>query len=85
MVKKYVDFNTEKRQERSDDEFNKGFYKLFNNCIYGKSIENERKRINVKLINDKKTYLRCVNKPDTISQKIFDKDFLAVHCSKYSH
>ena len=85
MVKKYVDFNTEKRQERSDDEFNKGLYKLFNNCIYGKSIENERKRINVKLINDKKTYLRCVNKPDTISQKIFDKDFLAVHCSKYSH
>ena len=85
MVKKYVDFNTEKRQERSDDEFNKGLYKLFNNCIYGKSIENERIRINVKLINDKKTYLRCVNKPDTISQKIFDKDFLAVHCSKYSH
>ena len=57
-------------------------YKLLNNCIYGKSIENIRKRINVKLINNQKTYQRCVNKPSFISQKIFDKNFVAVHCSK---
>ena len=80
-LKKCVDFNTKKRQE-STDEFNKSFSKLFNNCIYGKSIENQRKRMNVKLINDKKTYQRCVNKPNFISQKIFDKSFVAVHCSK---
>ena len=30
----------------------------------------------------KKTYLRCVNKPSFTSQKIFDKHFVAVHCSK---
>ena len=52
-LKKYVDFNTKKRQE-SSDEFNKNLYKLLNNCVYGKSIENISKRINVKLINDKK-------------------------------
>ena len=49
-LKKYVEFNTKKRQE-SPDEFNKDLCKLLNNCIYGKSIENQRKRINVKLIN----------------------------------
>ena len=76
--KKYVGFNTEKRK-KSTDEFNKNLYKLLNNCIYGKSIENIRKRINVKLINDQKT---CVNKPIFISQKISDKNFVAVHCSK---
>ena len=80
-LKKYVDFNTKKRQE-STDEFNKNLYKLLNNCIYGKSIENQKKRINVKLINDKKSYQRCVNKPNFICQKIFDKNFVAVHCSK---
>ena len=80
-LKSYVDFNTKKRQERLD-EFNKNLYKLLNNCIYGKSIENQRKRMNVKLINDKKVYQRCVNKPNFISQKIFDKNFVAVHCSK---
>ena len=51
-LKKYVDFNTKKRQE-STDEFNKNLYKMLNNCIFGKSIENQRKRINAKLINDK--------------------------------
>ena len=46
-------------------------------------MENQRKKkINVKLINDKKVYQRCVNKPNYISQKIFDKNFVAVHCSK---
>ena len=73
-LKRYVDFNTEKRKQ-SNDEFNKGLYKLLNNCIYGKSIENQRKRINVKLVNDKKVYQRCVNKPNFRSQKIFDKNF----------
>ena len=58
-LKKYVDFNTKKRQERSD-EFNKNLDKLLNNFIYGKSIENIRKRINVKLINDKNTYQKGV-------------------------
>ena len=52
-LEKYVDFNTKKRQE-SSDKFTKSLYKLLNDCIYGKSIENQRKRINVKLINDKK-------------------------------
>ena len=57
-------------------------YKLLNNCIYGKSIENQRKRINVKLIHNQKTYLKCVKKPNFISQKIFDKNSVAIHCLK---
>ena len=52
------------------------------NCIYGKSCESVRKRMNVKLINNRKTYMRCVNKRNFISQKIFNKNFVAVHCSK---
>ena len=80
-LKKYVDFNTEKRQ-KSEDPFNQNRYKLLNNCIYGKSIENQRKRMNAKLSNDKKVYQKYVNKPNVISQKIFDKNFVAVHCSR---
>ena len=80
-LRKYVDFNTKKRQE-SSHEFNKDLYKLLSNCIYGKSFENIRKMINVKLVNDKKTYQKCVNKPSFISQKIFNKNFVAIHCSK---
>ena len=50
-LRKYVDFNTKKRPE-SGDEFTKNLYKLLNNCIYGKIVENIRKRIKVKFIND---------------------------------
>ena len=52
---------------------------MLTNCVYGKSMENIRKRINVKLINNSKEYLKCVSKPNFISQKIFDKNFIAVH------
>ena len=81
MVKKYAEFNTKKRQE-STDEFKKSFFKLLINYVYGKSMENIRKRINVRLINDSKKYLKCVSKPNFISQKIFDRNFVAVHCVK---
>ena len=48
-VKVFTDFNTEKRKLKNDD-FNKHLYKLFNNCIYGKSIENARKKNYVKIM-----------------------------------
>ena len=52
-LKEYVEFNMRKRQE-STDEFNKAFLKLLINCVCDKSVENIRKRINVKLINNSK-------------------------------
>ena len=42
-------------------------------------MENIRKRINVRLINNSKDYVRCVSKPNFISQKIFSKNFIAIH------
>ena len=42
-------------------------------------MENKRKRTNVKIINNTKDYIRCVSKPNFISQEIFDKIFVAVH------
>ena len=80
-LKSYVDVNTEKIKQ-SNFEFDKNFFKLMINCVYGKSMENIRKRINVKLINDSKTYFRCVNKPNFIAQKVFDKFFVAIRCVK---
>ena len=73
-LKENVEFNTKKRQE-SIDEFNKKNFKLLINCVAINAT-------NINLINNQKTYLRCVNKPNFISQKIFDKNFVAVHCAK---
>ena len=77
-LKEYIEFNTEKRK-KAKDQFNKNFFKLLVNCIYGKCVENLRKRISVKLINNSKDSVRSVSKPNFVSQKIFSKHFVAIH------
>ena len=56
-LKEYIDFNTDKRK----NSFDKDFLKLLINNIYGKTMENFRKRISVKLVNTAKNYVRCVS------------------------
>ena len=50
-LKKYVEFNTQKRIEieKNGDKVGKVLYKLMNNSMYGKTMVNFRKRIVVKL------------------------------------
>ena len=50
-----------------------------NNSVFGKAIENLRKRINVRLVNNTKCYIRYINKSSFDSQKIFSKHFVAIH------
>ena len=46
--------------------------------IYGKTMENLRKRIGVKLVNNEKDYMKHVSKPTFISQKICNKNFASM-------
>ena len=50
-----------------------------NNSTFGKTIENLRKRINVRLVNNAKDCIQYTNKPSFVSQKIFDKSFVSIH------
>ena len=49
------------------------------NSLYGKTTEKLRKRINVKLVNNPKDFLKYTSKPTYISHKIFGKDYAAIH------
>ena len=80
-LKSYIDFNTEKRKNAKNS-FEKDFFKLMNNSIFGKTMENLRKRVNVKLVTDEKKLDKFTAKPTFISSKIFNKDLMAVKCIK---
>ena len=77
-MKKYIDFNTEKRMNAAND-FEKDFFKLIINSAYGKTMENLRKRINVRLVNNAKDFLKHTGKPTYITHKFFGKDYAAIH------
>ena len=49
-----------------------------NSAIYGKTMENLRKRIDVKLANNKKGYLKCTSKPSYMLHKVFDNNSVLI-------
>ena len=77
-MKKYIDFNTQKRMNAAND-FEKDFLKLMINSVYKKTMENLRKRINVRLVDNKKDFLKYTSKPTHVTHKIFGKDYAAIH------
>ncbi|KAL9971514.1 hypothetical protein ACROYT_G017685 [Oculina patagonica] len=77
-LKEYIDFNTLKRTNAKNT-FEKDFFKLMNNSIFGKTMENLRKRVDVRLVTNEKKLLKMTSKPTYVSSKIFNEDLVAVH------
>ena len=77
----YIRKNTELRKE-ANNAFEKDFFKLMNNSVFGKTIENIRKRQNVKLIDDRKKALKLSSKPNFDRVTIFDEHLVAIHMKK---
>ena len=53
--------------------------KLMINNIYGKTMENVRKRINIRLVNNKKDFLKYTSRPTHIPDKVFDKNYACIY------
>ena len=77
-MKKYIDFNTEKRKNVTND-FEKYFFKLMINSVYGKTMENLEKTINLRLVKNEKDFLKYTSRPTYVTHILFDKDFAAIH------
>ena len=77
-LKQYIDFNTQKRTHAKNS-FEKDFFKLMNNSVFGKTMENIRKRVDVRLVTSKEKLSKLASKPTYVSSKIFNENLVAVH------
>ena len=83
-LKPYIDKNTNLRTQAKNN-FEKDFFKLMNNSVFGKTMENIRNRVNVKLVNTEERLKKLVAKPNLKSPpKIFSENLASVHLKKTS-
>ena len=53
-----------------------------NNSVFGKTMENLWKRVDVKLVTNKMTFVKLSSEPTFVSRKIINEDFVTIHKSK---
>ena len=80
-MKPYTDFHTQKRKE-ADNEADKNLFKRLNNAVYGKTTENKRKRIKIRITNTPKDFLKYASRFTYISHNIFGKNLVAINEKK---
>ena len=80
-LKTYGDFNTQLRTAAAND-FKKDFFKLMNNSVFGKMMENIRKHRNTKLVTTEEKHLRTVMKPNFKSGVLFGENLMGCEMGK---
>ena len=82
-MKPYIDFNTQKRKEATN-EADKNHFKLLNNAVYGKTMENMRKRIRIRIVKNSQDFIRYTSRPACVNWKVFGNYLAAIHEKKIS-
>lgn len=82
-MESYIRMNTELRKRATND-FEKDLYKLMNNSVFGKTMENLRKRVDVKLVrgNEEDKLRRLIASPAFARASIFDDDLAGIQMHK---
>ena len=81
FMKPFIEWNTKLRTAAKND-FEKELFKLASNAVYGKTMENVRNRINMKLVNDRKKKANLVRKINFKHATKFGEKIAAVHMKK---
>ena len=80
-MKPYINFNTRKRKEATN-EADKNHFKLLNKAVYGKTIENMRKRIKIIVVKNAKDFIKYTSRPTCVNWKVFENNLAAIHEKK---
>ena len=81
-LKPYIDLNTELKKKNAKNEFEKDFYKLKINSIYGKTVQNDRKHRDIKLITTEHKRYKLASEPNYHSTKCISKHLLVMKMKK---
>ena len=87
FMSSYIKMNVNLRTQAKNN-FEKDFYKLMNNSVFGKTMENIRNRVNIKLVNTEEQFKKLTAKPNYESRKILNdndnESLVSVHMKKTS-
>ena len=78
---KYIEMNTALRTKATSN-FEKDFFKLANNSVFGKTMENVRNSVDISLVTSKEKLLKLTCKPNYHSNTIFSENLIAVQMKK---
>ncbi|KAL4098045.1 hypothetical protein QTP88_022717 [Uroleucon formosanum] len=80
-LKSYIDFNTNLRSE-AKNEFEKEYFKLMNNSVYGRTMMNVRNHVDIRLCSKGSTVEKLITKPNFDRRTIFTENLAAVHMKR---
>ncbi|XP_048583266.1 uncharacterized protein LOC116615318 [Nematostella vectensis] len=80
-LKPYIDLNTGLRVRATND-FEKDFFKLMNNSVFGKTMENIRNRVDIRLVTNESQARKLISKPNYQHRTIFCESLAAIHMKK---
>jgi hypothetical protein len=80
-LKSYIDNNTRRRQQ-ARNAFEKAFFKLMNNAVYGKTMENVRRRMDMELVTNAKRLKKCIASPFFKDRTIYSETLCVIHYHK---
>jgi hypothetical protein len=80
-IQPFVNHLIEKRKAATND-FETSFYKLLSNSVYGKCIEDIRKRVSIQMVGTKEKAAELISSPLYIEHKIYDENLTAIHTRK---
>lgn len=80
-MKPYIDLNTNLRAKGSN-EFEKDFFKLMNNSVFGKTMENIRNRVDIHLVTNELDAKKLISKPNFWHHNEFCENLAAIHMKK---
>ena len=80
-MRSYIELNTRLRANGKID-FEKDFFKLMNNSVFGKTMENIRNRVDVKLVNNRGAAEKLSAKPNFKHCTIFDENLVAIQMTR---